>query len=552
MFKFLKKVQFNTAQQPVTKPTNYQMSGDPLIQVSFTGEITPDEVSPTKDYIPDYVRLSGKSWQLYYESELAQIVINNDINWVCGTGLNLKIEPKTKVLTNLGVDPIPDDFTRDFEELFKVYKKSNMSSWSTTMTLDKLSRVSRLTKIVGGDVLHVYRYSGKQRVSLQAIDGRNVVSPTRSIDLNNIKSRGNRVIHGVEINSTGRHVAYWVKTLKNQTNDTRNTEAFSFDKYEIKRILATGPKSKRVLAKLCYGSQYRIDEVRGMPLLSALLESANVLQRYKDAAVGSAEERQNIPYAIQHGEKSTGENPLEEAIATAEGLGIPNAAETVPVGGYAVTDGFARRVASTTKKTVINMPIDSQIKAIESKSELYYKDFVITNFGFFCATLGQPPEVALLAFNSNFSASRMAGKMWEYNVDIKRNQEGDDLYRPFSSMLLEVAVNTNMIPYSKIYHQAKSAGWVAMEALEYSRFTGVPIPHVDPVKEVAAERLKLGDAFKDMPLTTPQASAERLNLGELATNMPEFKKVYEEMSYILERQSKAKRDEMVLDTEVSE
>lgn len=511
---------------------------DPVLTISFTGEKTPGETSPTKNYIPDYSRLAAKSWQAYHESEVAQIVINNDLRWVIGSGLQLKAAPKENVLKNLGVNPPGEEFSRDFEELFDVYKKSVNSVWSRTKNLDENAKLQRLCKIVGGDALNVWRYTDDRRVSVQTIDGRNVVSPHKKIDLDAIKLRGNKVIHGVEINENGEHIAYWVRTSKGKLPvDSNYVPEILSSNYEIIRILARGEKTGKLFAKLCYGNQYRVDEVRGMPLLSVLIETISKMDRYRDAVIGSAEERQKVPYFFQHGEKSTGENVLDQNIANAAAIGMPVAPETTKqtgYNGYAVQADTAQKVAMTTNKTVLNMPIDATIKAIESKNELYFKDFFQTNFGYLCAVVRQPPEVALQAFDSNFSSSRMAAKMWEYNVEIDREKEGNDYYGPFKNILLEVAIRTNMIPYSIEYMQAVSAGWVAIEAFEFSRFRGIPVPHVDPVKEVTAERLKLGKEYDGKPLTSPEDSAERLNLGDLSQNIEEYKRNYAQVNSITE------------------
>jgi len=74
------------------------------------------------------------------------------------------------------------------------------------------------------------------------------------------------------------------------------------------------------------------------------------------------------------------------------------------------------------------------------------------------------------------------------------------------------------------------------EAYEYNRFTGRPVPHIDPVKEVQAARLALGD--QNIPLTSPQDVAENLGFGSLKSSLGEFNDIFELASELM----KAKKE----------
>ena len=62
----------------------------------------------------------------------------------------------------------------------------------------------------------------------------------------------------------------------------------------------------------------------------------------------------------------------------------------------------------------------------------------------------------------------------------------------------------------------------ALALTRNARFTGPMFPHIDPLKEVNAERAKLGDLAKDIPLTTVEAATEALNGGDSASNLEQF------------------------------
>jgi hypothetical protein len=56
----------------------------------------------------------------------------------------------------------------------------------------------------------------------------------------------------------------------------------------------------------------------------------------------------------------------------------------------------------------------------------------------------------------------------------------------------------------------------------FARWIGVPVPHIDPLKEVAAERAKLGKHGDNIPLTTVESATEHLNSGESISNIEQF------------------------------
>ena len=70
------------------------------------------------------------------------------------------------------------------------------------------------------------------------------------------------------------------------------------------------------------------------------------------------------------------------------------------------------------------------------------------------------------------------------------------------------------------YRQAIISGdWMLQNAYTSCRFIGQSVPHIDPVKEATAERIKLGDAYKNVPLQTGEQACENSNSGDFAEVM---------------------------------
>jgi len=379
----------------------YENSFSRILNTVFNGEKTPGELGAARNYIADYQTLRTRSWQSYWESEIAQFVVNKYCVWVVGTGLKLQSRPEQTVLIQEGINFKDKGFTKAVESRFSIWSNSRLSSYSGMETLSQLAYEAHKNAIVGGDCLVVLRVENKN-LSVQLIDADHIVTPIYK----NAAAEGNRIVYGVELNERGSHVAYHV------LNDKGTTE----------RIERVGSKSGNTMAFLVYGSRFRLDSVRGIPLVSTVLETLKKLDRYKEATVGSAEERAKIVLVQENGINSTGENVLLGKIAEAKSQGFGTAPESYP-------SDNPTKIASTTQKSVVNMPNGSTLKALESKNELYFKDFYTTNIQIVCAALGIPAEVAMDGYNGNYSASRAAIKSWDYSMKTAREKFAIQFYQ---------------------------------------------------------------------------------------------------------------------------
>ena len=472
--------------------------------VSYDGEKNLGEMGIIKNYLIDYDSLRARSWQLYLESEVCQMVFRRYSKWVIGNGLKLQAEPQKEVLSSEGIKTFKsEDFNKTVESRWKVFSNSKMSDFSNIQSLNLIAKEAFMNAIVAGDCLVVLRYVDGV-VKVQLIDAAHVVSPNNFSFRGNdyIAPNGNRVRSGVEIDAAGKHVAYYVRKYG----------------FETERIEAVGKKSGVLMAFLVYGLEYRIDNIRGIPLISSVMESAKKLDRYKEATVGSAEERQKIAYSIEHTSDSTGESPLLERAAKANGYSQANTGLATTIDGNVLADN----IAVTTNKQTFNMPIGSSLKSLESKNELYFAEFYNTVLGLICAVVGIPPEVALSKYDSNFSASRAALKDWEHTLQTERKDFADQFYQPIYNFWLETEILKNKVQAIGYLNALKTKNIMALEAYRNSRWVGANVPHIDPLKEVLAEREKLGEAGKHLPLTTLEAATEALNGGESNSNLAQY------------------------------
>ena len=475
-----------------------------IFSIPFDGEKNLGEIGPAKDYVLQYDLLRLRSWQSYLDSEITQTVVNKYTKWVVGSGLKLQSEPNKIILESEGVKIDFSEFSKMTEARFNLFSKSKRADFSKMSSLNKLTNTAFLNAKIGGDVLVIMRYENKQ-VTVQLVDGQHVRYHGFGGDYWPVKmDNGNVVKNGIEFNSRGEHVAYWVS----QKNDLKS-----------KRVKAKNSKGI-TQAFMYYGFKYRLDNHRGIPLISAVLETLKKLERYKEATVGSAEERAKVVGFIKHELGGTGENPMNKQMAKAfdADANYGDSDLAIDADGNALAD----KVAATTNKQMFNLPQGASMDTLDTKNDLYFKDFYDTNIDIICACLGIPPEVAMSKYDSNFSASRAALKDWEHTLLVERNLVKEDFLQLIYDYWFEVMIHENKIQAPGYIMSPVSSD--VREAYRNCRFIGANVPHIDPLKEVMAERAKLGDTGKAMPLTTLEMATETLNGGDSQQNLSNFAK----------------------------
>jgi len=508
----------------------------------YNGQNALGEMAPPINYVVDHDTLMIRSWQLYLESSNYKTIMKRLKDTVIGGGLKLQCAPVVNYLKKSGIDLELEKFNSEVEDMWNLYANSRMADYAGKNTLGEVHARAYLNSIVAGTVLVILRPVNNV-VKVQLVDGIYLQTPINfafatedKINYNAIErinpDTGNRVRWGVEIDSTGRHVAYYVRT------------GYGLN---YQRVEAYGKKSGSLMAYILTDEDFRVDSEKGLPRLSAGMETASQLNRYKSATVSAAEEIAKAPYFIKHDLNSTGEDPRIKDLTKAYDIDRPSASSQLDYS--AEGKAIANTVNASTNRTVTNMPPGSELVALESGNQLHFEPFNKAVIEEQAALAGIPPEIVASKFDSNFSASRAAFLAEGMRLAREWGYQGNHFLQPIYNLQMDIWVYSLEINAPGYLQALQEKNEYVLVAYRMCIWEGEKLGHIDPLKEANYWRAILGEGSKHLPIGTFEQAAKALGLGDAVANMSQYAKEMEEGDALgIEQQDKLTED----DTEATE
>ena len=435
----------------------------------------------TKDYeIVDYWLLRKRSKQLFTENLYARGLIRRLITNEINKGLALEATPDAEIL---GLDR--DDlaaWSENTERRFTIYGKNpELCDHRQARTFGALQRQARMMALISGDVLVLLRQGPSKLPTIDLIDAEHVSNPESDTLIRAVRNRGNEISNGVEIDKSGRHVAFFIK----QKNGIH------------RRVTALGARTGRRQAWLLYGTERLIDDVRGQSILALVMQSLKEIDRYRDAEQRAAVLNAMIAVWVEKTEDKPG---------------------TLPVTGGAVRkDTITTQNDSQGRKDIDfsqSMPgsIYQEMQHGE-KIQSYDTKRPNVNFGAFEAAIVQafawaneiPPEVMTLAFQNNYSASRGAVNELKMYLDMKRTSFGEEFNNPiYQDWTISETLNNSIVAPGLLEAWRNPTLWDIFGAWMLADWSGAIKPNVDLLKEVKAYQMLVSEGW----LTRDRASRE--------------------------------------------
>lgn len=442
---------------------------------------------PTMLLATDYWTLRARSVELFetnmYARGLIRTLVTNEIT----TGLHLEATPEEKLLgleeKSLG------EWSEDVENRFRIWGSvPALCDQTEQCTFGALQAEARREALIAGDVLVVLRKDPATGLTrIQLISGTHVRS-----QLGQKPAKGNKIDNGVELDSMRRHVAYWV------VQDDGTT----------KRLPAYGPKTGRRLAWLLYGTDKRLNKVRGKPLLSIILQSVKELDRYRDATLRKAVIQAMLAMFIQKDQPSISTMPMTSGAVRTGSTQLPHGnGEAIPR-RFAIADVIPGMVMQELQ--VGEKPVAFPMAGADGFGA--FEEALIEALAW---TNEVPPEILKKSFSSNYSASKAAIQEFDMYLEKVRTAFGNDFCQPIYADWLTQSSVANKVDGAKFLKAKRDPSkYDEVAAWLCSDWSGQVKPSIDPYKQV--------NAFKEalaMGLITHDRAAREYNGSKWSKNV---------------------------------
>lgn len=306
------------------------------------------------------------------------------------------------------------------------------------------------------------------------------------------EANGNTVVNGVEIDKSGKVVAYHIAS--------RFPGEYGINKLEWKRVEKRGKKTGNPNILHIFNGE-RADQYRGVPFLAPVIQTIKQLTRYTEAEIMAAVINSMFTIFIT---TQTGNDMGGFAGADEE-----ESEEDSPDDGENGDDEI--KVGSG----VVNFLKDGEgVEAIESTHPSSNYDAFVTSMAVQVgAALEIAPEVLLKKFSSNFSASKGAlNETWK-SFKMYRKWFVDDFCQEIYGLWFNEAVSKGRINAPGYFNNL-----LIRKAYTNATWNGPAQGHLNPMQEVnaAVEKIKNG-------LSTHEDECSSINGSDYEDNVRTLK-----------------------------
>lgn len=429
--------------------------------------------------------LRQRSRDLYYGgSNIATGAIKRLRTNTIGVGLHLKASVNEDILK------IPSEQARELEETIE----REFAHWADSTNCDmerldnfyQLQQLALLNALLSGDSFALMKTTKRAGclydLRIELIEADRISTPD--------KERVNPLFcEGVEKNTDGEVVAYHISKFHPLSFTDRNPR-------EWVRVAAYGEKTGRRNI-LHIMNRERIGQVRGVPFLSPVIETIKQLGRYTEAEVLAAVINGLFTVFIEK-ESASDDVPFGESVP--EELQVDTADE----GSIELAPGAVIDLGEGEKANMVN----------PGRPNPNFDPFVIAVIKQIGAALEIPYEILIMAFNSNYSASRAAILEFFKVIKMYRAWFIADFCQPVYEEWLSEAVAKGRIKAPGFF-----ADPIIKSAYCSAEWSGPSAGQLDPTKEVQAAELRVQGGY-----STREKEARELTGTDFYKNVKQRKR----------------------------
>lgn len=438
--------------------------------------------------------LRQRSRDLYYGgSNIATGAIKRLRTNTIGVGLHLKASVNEDILK------IPSEQARELEETIE----REFAHWADSTNCDmerldnfyQLQQLALLNALLSGDSFALMKTTKRAGclydLRIELIEADRISTPD--------KERVNPLFcEGVEKNTDGEVVAYHISKFHPLSFTDRNPR-------EWVRVAAYGEKTGRRNI-LHIMNRERIGQVRGVPFLSPVIETIKQLGRYTEAEVLAAVINGLFTVFIEK-ESASDDVPFGESVP--EELQVDTADE----GSIELAPGAVIDLGEGEKANMVN----------PGRPNPNFDPFVIAVIKQIGAALEIPYEILIMAFNSNYSASRAAILEFFKVIKMYRAWFIADFCQPVYEEWLSEAVAKGRIKAPGFF-----ADPIIKSAYCSAEWSGPSAGQLDPTKEVQAAELRVQGGY-----STREKEARELTGTDFYKNVKQRKREEELLKEVI-------------------
>lgn len=468
---------------------------------------TARSLSPLYDIDSNLNTLVSRSRSLYMTAPIATSAIKSIKTNVVGSGMKLKARIDYEVL---GItEEQSKEAESKIEREFALWAETSMCDALGVNNFYEMQGLFLLGEVLNGDGLCIRKYEKPTPfmpygLRLQLIESDRLCTPNIGVTIGNSPyisygkndKNGNEIYSGIEINKSGKAIAYWI------CNQYPNAQSVGeYKSLEWHRVEKYGAKTGLPNILHMFDAE-RAEQRRGVPVLAPVIETLKQLSRYTDAELMAAVI--SGMYTVFIKTDSPTDMPFGEAMPD-EYEAVEHNENEYELGNGAInvlgTNESIQIADPKRPSTSFNAFVNAMCKQIGSALEI-------------------PQELLLKEFNASYSASRAALlEAWKM-FRMRRERLIRAFCQPVYEMFLTEAVAAGRIEAKGFFQDP-----IIRKAWCGADWNGPAPGMIDPIKEVNAAKMRVENGF-----STREEETMGLTGGNFSKNAVQLKKENELLS----------------------
>jgi capsid protein len=461
-----------------------------IVSDIFDGDKYPGSFGLTRDYLwesgLDYYTLRKRSLQLFVENHYASGIITRIIRNEIFTGMMPEPTPVSGIIWPDNPEEEREERAIEYAGLmgegFNLYAGDyNVFDYKKQLSFGEYQEQVRKEAILCGDGIVVNRINQQTMLpSWDWINGNFIKTPP-----DYTPRGGNTILHGVERDRQGRHVAYHV-------------EEWDGERIKYTRIPVFGEKSGRQISWMVYGGWKLLNNVRGTPILANCLYMLKDLDRYRDAEVRAAVVNAMLPLFIKKEKEGAGSGSFFDGPQKRD-RNVPAASPAAPVSGEVQKEKIISLIPGSVADNLA--PGEEPVSFATNRPNVNFGKFEEIVISSICWSVELPPEIGMLQFKASYSAARQANNEWDVYLKYRAFKNARDFCQLiYQEYVIQSVLNGSLVIPGLMSVLFNPKEWLVKDAWLKCEWTGLSRPSPDIQREAGAliSVLKTGNITNDV------------------------------------------------------